>query len=356
MKFNDIFSGMGGFRHSLESVGMECTSATEKDEVVAEMYKVLHGEENIHGDIKELTGEQLEDFDLLVGGPPCQNFSTNGNRKGFDGITGSLFFEAIRIALEKQPKFILLENVTGLLNHNEGMTISIVLESLNKAGYTVDINIMKSVEFGVPQKRERVFIVGVLNHPHEDWTFDNKTKAVNKVKKTILENYPDLKTFKHEYPVGNKTAVFKDIAEDVKNPVYLDLGDFLQQLPNGEWRIKDGTVRGYTDFTAIPLHTTIDYTFMTSKTRRGRIKQGITKTLDQSVDIAVFDGVGWRRITPLEVFRLQGFPDEFYYKLKEAGFKEKELYARPSRSITVPVVKALGESILKLENKLYGGV
>jgi len=282
----------------------------------------------------------------------CQSFSINGNRKGFEGVTGSLFFEGARIATEKNPKFILMENVTGLLNHNKGETLSVMLKTLNEAGYTVDINVMKSVEFGVPQKRERIFIVGVLNHPHEEWTFDNKIKAVNKAKKTILENYPDLKTFKHKYPVGTKSSIFTDIAEKVENPVYLELGDFLQCLGKNEYRIKDGTNKGYTDFTAIPYYTTIDYTFMTSKTRRGRVKQGITKTLDQSVDVAVFDGIGWRRITPLEVFRLQGFPDEYYYKLKEAGFKEKELYARPSRSITVPVVKALGQSLLDLEKEI----
>jgi DNA (cytosine-5)-methyltransferase 1 len=346
MNYIDLFSGIGGFRYALDSLGMNCVFSSEIDEIPSEMYKLLHNEENVSGDITKIDEKDIPEHDLLVGGFPCQGFSTNGTRLGFEYKTGNLFFEGLRIAKEKKPKFVLMENVTGLLNHDKRRTISIMLKSLSDAGYSVDFHVLVSTNFGLPQKRERVFIVGVHNHIVEEWK-KTDVKQVNETKNKVLEYYDDIKTFNFPYPKGKKqTANFGDIAEkDLENVNYIEFGDFLQCLEDNTYRIKDGTTKGYTDFKAIPYHTTIDYTFTTSKTRRGRVKQGITKTLDQSVDIAVFDGIGFRRITPLEVFRLQGFPDEFYYKLKDAGFKESQLYKRPSRSVSIPIVKALGEAI-----------
>lgn len=353
MKYIDLFSGIGGFRHALDSLNMNCVFSSEIDEIPGQMYKLLHNEKSLSGDITKIDASDVPDHDLLVGGFPCQGFSTNGTRLGFEYKTGNLFFEGLRIAKEKQPKYVLMENVTGLLNHDKRRTIAIMLKSLSDAGYSVDFNVLVSTDFGLPQKRERVFIIGILNHKYEEWK-DTKVKQVNITKQKVLEYYDDIKSFNFPYPEPtNKNRLFSDIAQkDLKEINYIEFGDFLIGLGNNIYRIKDGTNKGYTDFKAIPYHTTIDYTFMTSKTRRGRVKQGITKTLDQAVDIAVYDGNGWRRITPLEVFRLQGFPDEFYYKLKEAGFKESQLYKRPSRSVSIPIVKLLGEAINKYDNEI----
>jgi DNA (cytosine-5)-methyltransferase 1 len=347
MKYIDLFSGIGGFRHSLDSVGMECIFSSEIDGIPSEMYKLLHNEQSISGDITKIDEKEIPNHDLLVGGFPCQGFSTNGTRLGFEYKTGNLFFEALRIAKEKKPKFVLMENVTGLLNHDKRRTIAIMLKSLSDAGYSVDFHVLVSTDFGLPQKRERVFIIGIHDHIFEEWR-NTDVKQVNETKNKVLEYYDDIKSFNFPYPKGNnQTVKFSDIAETkLENVDYIKFDDFLQHINDDTYRIKDGTTKGYTDFKAIPYHTTIDYTFMTSKTRRGRVKQGITKTLDQSVDIAVFDGKGFRRITPLEVFRLQGFPDEFYYTLKDAGFKESQLYKRPSRSVSIPIVKVLGEAII----------
>lgn len=346
MKYIDLFAGIGGFRHSLDSVGMECVFTSEIDEAPSEMYKLLHNEKNVAGDITKIEACEVPDHDLLVGGFPCQGFSTNGTRLGFEYKTGNLFFEGLRIAKEKKPKFVLMENVTGLLNHDKRRTISIMMKSLSDAGYSVDFHVLTSTEFGLPQKRERVFIVGVLDHIYDNW-IETEIKQVNETKVKVKELFPDVKSFNFPFPKGNNQKVnFNDIAEkNLDNVEYLELGDFLQKIDETTYRIKDGTNKGYTDFKVTPFHTTIDYTFMTSKTRRGRVKQGITKTLDQAVDIAVFDGKGFRRVTPLEVFRLQGFPDDFFYKLRDSGFKISQLYKRPSRSVSIPVVKALAETI-----------
>lgn len=357
MEYIDLFAGIGGFRHSLDDVGFKCTFTSEIDETPSEMYKLLHNEENVLGDITKIEANEIPDHEVLVGGFPCQGFSTNGTRLGFEYKTGNLFFEALRIAKEKKPKFVLMENVTGLLNHDKRRTISIMLKSLSDAGYSVDFQVLVSTEFGLPQKRERVFIIGVHNHIYQDWG-KSKVKQVNITKAAAKEYYPDIRSFNFPYPVGNNKEVkLYDIAEkEIENPKYLDLGDFLIKLDENTYRIKDGTNKGYTDFKVEPYNTTIDYTFMTSKTRRGRVKQGITKTLDQAVDIGIFDGIGFRRITPLEVFRLQGFPDHFYYNLRDAGFKESQLYKRPSRSVSIPIVKALGKSIKLYNEKINNEV
>jgi DNA (cytosine-5)-methyltransferase 1 len=345
LKYIDLFAGIGGFRYALDSAGFDCEFTSEIDDIPSRMYKLLHNENEISGDIIPIDAKDIPNHDLLVGGFPCQGFSTNGTRLGFEYKTGNLFFEALRIAKEKKPKYILMENVTGLLNHDKRKTIAIMLKSLSDAGYSVDFDVLVSTDFGLPQKRERVFIIGIYNHINENWAQSN-IKQVSITKEKVKEYYNDIKSFNFPYPKGrNKNVVFSDIAEeDLENVSYIDFGDFLKHIGENNYRIKDGTKKGYTDFKVAPFHTTIDYTFMTSKTRRGRVKQGITKTLDQAVDIAVYDGKGFRRITPLEVFRLQGFPDSFYHKLKE-GFPESQLYKRPSRSVSIPIVKAIGEAI-----------
>lgn len=353
MKYIDLFAGIGGFRYALDEIGMECVFTSEIDKTPAEMYKLLHGDKEIAGDITKIEAKDVPNHELLVGGFPCQGFSTNGTRLGFKYKTGNLFFEALRVAKEKKSKYVLMENVTGLLNHDKGRTISIMVNCLSEAGYSVDFTVLESTQFGLPQARKRVFIVGALNHKTEEWNTCH-VKQVNAAKDKVRENFPDVKTFNFDFPKGSyKVSNINELLIESEGEVkYLDLGDFLVKLSEGRYRIKDGTTQGYTDFDAIKNSTTIDYTFMTSKTRRGRVKQGITKTLDQSVDIAIYDGIGFRRITPKEVFRLQGFSDEAYNTLKEAGFSLNQLYARPSRSVSIPIVKEIGEAILRLDREV----
>lgn len=350
MKYIDLFAGIGGFRYGLDSLGFNCLFTSEIDKIPSEMYKLLHNETSIHGDITEIDAADIPDHELLVGGFPCQGFSTNGTRLGFKYKTGNLFFEALRVAKEKKPKYVLLENVPGLLNHEKGRTISIMLKSLSDAGYSVDFALLTSTDFGLPQKRSRVFIVGVLNGKIEDWTSAG-IKQVETAKKLVIENFNDIKPFNFPFPKGidHCNSLKSVIDETISDPQYMDFGDFLQNTEGNKYRIRDGTQKGYTDFEAVPFETTIDYMFLKSTTRRGRVKQGIAKTLDQTVEIAIFDGVGFRRISALEVFRLQGFPDSAHATLKNAGFSENQLYKRPSRSVSIPIIKAIGQALKEYE-------
>lgn len=165
IKFFDIFAGIGGFRSGLETLdGFECVGYCEIDRYARQAYEAMYntGGEIYFDNARKIIPEQLPDFDLITGGFPCQSFSIAGARKGFNDTRGTLFFEIARIAAVKRPKYLFLENVPGLLNHNKGRTFETILNTLDEWGYDVCWQILNSKNFGVPQSRNRVYIVGYL--------------------------------------------------------------------------------------------------------------------------------------------------------------------------------------------------
>ena len=185
IKFFDMFAGIGGFRSGLETLdGFECVGYCEIDRYARQAYEAMYntGGEIYFDDARKIIPEQLPDFDLITGGFPCQSFSIAGARKGFNDTRGTLFFKIARIAAVKIPKYLFLENVLGLLNHNQGRTFATILNTLNTGspksiklfgerrcsiactdeGYDVCWQILNSKNFGVPQSRNRVFIIGYL--------------------------------------------------------------------------------------------------------------------------------------------------------------------------------------------------
>lgn len=167
MKFLDLFAGIGGFRLGMESAGHECIGFCEIDKFARASYKAIHnteGEIELH-DITRVTDESVRRFgsvDIICGGFPCQAFSIAGARRGFEDTRGTLFFEICRFASILRPKYLFLENVRGLLNHDGGATFETIIRTLDGLGYAVEWQILNSKNFGVPQNRERVFIVGHL--------------------------------------------------------------------------------------------------------------------------------------------------------------------------------------------------
>lgn len=165
IRYFDMFAGIGGFRSGLEAIGgFECVGYCEIDKYAKQAYEAMYdtGGELYFDDARKIVLEQLPDFDLLVGGFPCQSFSIAGARKGFDDTRGTLFFEIARIAFVKKPKYLFLENVPGLLNHNQGRTFETIIHTLDELGYDVCWQVLNSKNFGVPQSRNRVFIIGYL--------------------------------------------------------------------------------------------------------------------------------------------------------------------------------------------------
>src|SRR5690625_3487247 len=233
MKFTyaSLFSGIGGFEQALDKLGGECVFASEHDpkmktQWAAKAYEVLYGIKP-EGDITQIDAKDVPDHDLLVGGFPCQSFSVAGKRKGFEDTRGTLFFEIARIAKEKQPKALLLENVKGLVNHDKGRTLDIMIRTLNEIGYVVDFNVLNSKYFGVPQNRERIFIIAGREdlHGHEDWD-EETTKGhtvVPKGKRRLMK-YGWLKSFNFDFPTQEKvTTRLRDILEtNVDEKYYLD--------------------------------------------------------------------------------------------------------------------------------------
>ena len=167
MKFLDLFAGIGGFRLGMESAGHKCIGFCEIDKFARASYKAIHdtkGEIELH-DITALSDEFIRGIgrvDIICGGFPCQAFSIAGNRRGFEDTRGTLFFEIARFASILRPKYLFLENVKGILNHENGITFETIISTLDELGYNVEWQLLNSKDFGVPQNRERVFIIGHL--------------------------------------------------------------------------------------------------------------------------------------------------------------------------------------------------
>lgn len=163
IKFFDMFSGIGGFRSGLEAIdGFECIGYCEIDKYAKKAYEAIYNTEGelYFEDARTIDPSDLPDMDLIVGGFPCQAFSISGHRGGFEDARGTLFFEIARIAEVKRPKYLLLENVPGLLNHDGGRTFRVILNTLDELGYDVVWQVLNSKDYGVPQARKRVYIIG----------------------------------------------------------------------------------------------------------------------------------------------------------------------------------------------------
>ncbi|HFR4182616.1 DNA (cytosine-5-)-methyltransferase [Bacillus cereus] len=252
-KYVSLFSGIGGFEQALNRLGGKCVMSSEIDKFANQAYEVLYGHKTV-GDITKVMAGDVPNHDVLVGGFPCPTFSVAGERDGMEyqctncghehlityeeykngvscpmckGITkpkddrGLLFFEIARIAEAKQPRLLLLENVKGLISSAKGEVIRVIVETLNAIGYTVDFNVLNSKFFGVPQNRERIFVVGILNGKTEPWKIEGNN-VVAKGKKRISA-YDGVKTFNFEWPSQDTvTTRLRDILEgEVDERYYL---------------------------------------------------------------------------------------------------------------------------------------
>ena len=195
--FIDLFAGIGGIRLGFESVGGHCVFSSEFDENACKMYEANFGE-HPYGDITKIDTKDIPDFDILLGGFPCQAFSIIGKKEGFENETcGTLFFEIERILKEKNPKAFMLENVRNLTTHDHGNTFRVIRSHLEALGYKVYAKVLNALDFGVPQKRERIIIVGFKDdvlfsfpEPVED--------SERKTLKDVLETEVDRKYYVKE--------------------------------------------------------------------------------------------------------------------------------------------------------------
>lgn len=264
-RFNyiELFAGIGGFRSALDALGGRCVFASEIDSFATRAYKALYnGAPELRGDITKIDARIIPDHDLLVGGFPCQAFSVAGQRKGFEDTRGTLFFEIARIAKVKHPKMMLLENVKGLLSHDKGRTIEVMAQTLSDIGYGIDFAVLNSKYFGVPQNRERIFIVAHRDMAHEPWNIEGKD-VVARAKQRIQAL--GVRTFNFDWPTNNTvTKRLRDVLEsEVDEKYYLSeektakLIAQLEKNPNADrlpiegesrlagWRVRNDRVFAY---------------------------------------------------------------------------------------------------------------
>lgn len=361
-KFIELFAGIGGFRQALDPLGGECVLSSEIDKFANDSYEIIYGHRTA-GDIFKIGSKEVSDHDILVGGFPCQAFSLAGKRGGFDDARGTLFFEALRIAKEKRPKVLFLENVKGLVSHDKGKTLDTMITALSEIGYAVDFNILNSKYFGVPQNRERIFIIAFREDlvTLERWKIEGNG-IIAKGKKRISE-YEWLKTFNFSWPKNKEIKLkLKDILEkEVDEKYYLSeektKGLLMKIEETDGLPIKEATKKG---FTLAKEGDSVNYQFPESKTRRGRIGKGIANTLEASnINQGVveeektnkLEKYRIRKLTPLECWRLQGFNDEVHEKVKAGGISDSQRYKQAGNAVTVNVIRAIAEKILEtLEN------
>ncbi len=226
--YASAFAGIGGMTMGLEGLGGKGVIAweydpTSKRQYAQEAHKLLHPNIPIGGDICEVDTDNLVDFDVLCFTPPCQSFSVAGKRGGFEDTRGTLTFEALRIAKAKQPKVLFMENVKGLVNHDKGNTMGVIINAINDIGYTVDFNVLNSKYFDVAQNRERVYLIAVRNDliKPEPWNNIRGNTMLPKAKKKYMDE--GAATFNFDWPeqIEVRTRLRDFLEDNVDGRYYL---------------------------------------------------------------------------------------------------------------------------------------
>ena len=391
IRFFDMFSGIGGFRSGLEAVGgFECIGHCEIDKHANQAYNAIYDikpQEVYFEDARKINPYDLPHIDLICGGFPCQAFSIAGRRGGFEDSRGTLFFEIARIASVKRPSYLLLENVPGLLSHDGGRTFATILGTLSDLGYDVTWEVLNSKDFGVPQSRKRVYIIGYFRErcAGEILSFRETNGA------SLMQIIPGREGNRIYSPrgvsitltsnaggFGGKTGLY-----DVNAPVKI--------------RTADGVKLVYPPINHGRRFSFIDMNFPPNLTDHARC---ITARQDSGISnrkgehsgvfiedeprailtpervtvrqrgrrykepnepmfaLTVCDRHGIirhgrvRRLMPIECWRLQGFNDEQFNKAVATGLKDGHLYKMAGNAVSVPVVSAIGRRLKALDDEL----
>ena len=319
-----------------------CIGYSEIDKYAIQTYQSHFPEHHNYGDITKINTDELPYFDLIVGGFPCQAFSIAGKRKGFEDTRGTLFFEIARILRAKQPRLFLLENVKGLLSHDNGQTFATIISTLDELGYDLQWQVLNSKNHGVPQNRERVFIIGHLRGTSRPQVFPF---------------------------IGTDTEDTRDTGKDVSYSIDANYHKGTNTLEKGRRQLI-GTLRTHKDgkgfraiktgvaptipararqdgsgqpVVAIPVLTP-ERAEKRQKGRRFKENGDPSFTVTSQDRHGVFDGMSIRRLTPTECERLQGFPDGW-----TKGVSDTQRYKTLGNAVTVNVIKDIMEKLLDNE-------
>lgn len=295
--FIDLFAGIGGIRLAFENLGGKCVFSSEWNKDARDMYFANFGEYP-KGDITQISSNEIPNFDVLLAGFPCQPFSIIGDKEGFKHSTqGTLFFEIQRILKDKKPRAFMLENVRNLVSHDNGNTFNVILSSLKDLGYQVHYKILNALDFGLPQKRERIIICGFLDEVDFNFSkvfYANTRKNLN----DILESNVDKKYFVKE---NIKISRLNRMKKTLEKP-------YITHENVG------GQVTPHHFSCALRAGASANYLLVNNE----------------------------RRLTEREMLRLQGFPDDFKIVVSYTKLK-----SQAGNSVAVPVIEAVAKEMLK---------
>ncbi len=298
IKFIDLFCGIGGFRFAAESaaksleIKADCVFSSDIDKYARESYKANFGEYPF-GDITKIEADEIPDHDLLLAGFPCQAFSIIGNRRGFEDTRGTLFFDIARILKQKTPKAFVLENVKQLRGHNGGKTLEVIMETLSELGYVSSFKVLNALDFGLPQKRERIFIVGTRKDVN--FKFPSHSEKLITLENILEENVPK-KYYASEYIVEKRKKLHT-----------------AKVTPSIWHENKSGNISSYHYSCALRASASYNYLLVN----------------------------GERRLTPKEMIRLQGFPENFKIVVSDA-----QIAKQAGNSLPVTVAQKVIENLL----------
>ncbi|MCL2321382.1 MAG: DNA (cytosine-5-)-methyltransferase [Oscillospiraceae bacterium] len=303
-RFVDLFAGIGGIRIGFENVGGKCVFSSEWDDMACKTYEANFGE-NPAGDITKIKADDIPDFDILLGGFPCQPFSIIGGKEGFNHETqGTLFFDIERILKRKMPPAFMIENVRNLTVHDNGNTFKVIISHLKSLGYHVYSKVLNALDFGVPQKRERIFICGFL----DDVDFRFPLPMPNSMKLSLTDILePDDKIDKSLWVSENiRESRLERMKEELERP-YITHENVT------------GSVTPHPYSCALRAGASANYILINNE----------------------------RRPSARELLRLQGFPDSFKIVVSYSNIRKQT-----GNSVAVPVVKAVATEMIKAL-KLY---
>lgn len=334
-KFIDLFCGIGGFRLALEHIGAKCVFSSDIDTFAQQTYYDNFGEKP-QGDITKISAKEIPAFDILTAGFPCQPFSYAGLCQGFEDQTrGTLFFDVCRILSYHKPKMFFLENVKGLVSHNGGKTLKVIMENLKGLGYDVHWKVLSSLDYGLPQKRERWYCVGFDKTVNFSFPMPMQNKPTLRDIIDLKDDNPTLKLTKFELDrikfhfahCHETERVQHDNSKYAPNTKKGKYGIFSYQKPDGSLRFHVGDV----------AKTQIQEAFYAClDTYAPTIIAGRTPKM---WDIG-------RKLSVLEAKRLQGFPDEFKFTVSD-----NQAYKQLGNSVSVPVITLIVEAMIKAYNK-----
>ena len=379
MNFLDLFAGIGGFRLGMERAGHKCVGYCEIDKYARASYNAIHDTEGEidYKDITEVTNEEFRKLrgkvDVICGGFPCQAFSIAGNQLGFEDARGTLFYEIARAAEQIKPRYLFLENVRNLLSHDEGKTFERMLKILDELGYDAEWQVLNSKNFGVPQNRERVFIIAHLRGErtyrvfpiggeNKEFNTNGEINQVGNIGKS--DNFGGNPQVTRVYDINGISPTLNTMQGGGREPkivVPVLTSDRVEKRQNGRRfktngepmftittqdrhgvLVKEATKQGYA---VADVGDSINFSHPNSKTRRGRVGKNIANTLLTSDEQGVvLSDYKIRKLTPRECWRLQGFPDWAFDKAQAVN-SNSQLYKQAGNSVTVNVIEEIAKRL-----------